>query len=92
LNWALSRDNLRLFGSGHKGDSDGRLLYSLVRSTGARSIVEFGTSFGLSTLYLAAALKDTGGGQIIGSEFEATKIARARCCNRAGRCRSCAGQ
>ena len=32
------------------------LLYMLARSTGAKSIVEFGTSFGLSTLHLAAAL------------------------------------
>jgi predicted O-methyltransferase YrrM len=31
------------------------LLYILARSRGARSIVEFGTSFGISTLCLAAA-------------------------------------
>ncbi len=56
----------------------GRLLYVLARVTGARSIVEFGLSFGLSTLHLAAALKDNGGGQLITTEFEASKIARAR--------------
>ncbi len=39
----------------------GTLLYMLARSTGARIIVEFGTSFGISTLYLAAALRDNGG-------------------------------
>jgi hypothetical protein len=32
------------------------LLYLLARSTSARTIVEFGTSFGISTLHLAAAL------------------------------------
>ncbi|MBU9543842.1 O-methyltransferase [Burkholderia multivorans] len=56
----------------------GVLLYQLARSTNARHIVEFGTSFGLSTLYLAAALRDNGGGRLIGSEFELSKVAKAR--------------
>src|SRR5262245_26341384 len=34
----------------------GRLLYLLARARCARRIVEFGTSFGLSTLHLAAAV------------------------------------
>jgi predicted O-methyltransferase YrrM len=56
----------------------GRLLYMLARSCAARTIVEFGTSFGISTLHLAAALRDNGGGRLITSEFEASKVARAR--------------
>jgi predicted O-methyltransferase YrrM len=56
----------------------GVLLYMLARSTGARTVVEFGTSFGISTLHLAAALRDNGGGRLITSEFEPTKVARAR--------------
>lgn len=56
----------------------GKLLYMLARNNKARAIVEFGTSFGLSTLFLAAALRDNGGGVLIGSEFEASKIALAR--------------
>ena len=56
----------------------GTLLYILARSVEARSIVEFGTSFGISTLHLAAALRDNGGGRLIGSEFEPSKIKRAR--------------
>jgi predicted O-methyltransferase YrrM len=56
----------------------GTLLYMLARSTGARTIVEFGTSFGVSTLHLAAALRDNGGGRLITSEFETSKAARAR--------------
>jgi len=56
----------------------GRLLYMLARSTKARSIVEFGTSFGVSTIFLAAALKDNGGGRLIGTELEPSKAARAR--------------
>jgi predicted O-methyltransferase YrrM len=54
------------------------LLYMLARSCGARMIVEFGTSFGISTLHLAAALRDNGGGRLITSEFEPSKVARAR--------------
>ncbi|WP_281016510.1 MULTISPECIES: class I SAM-dependent methyltransferase [unclassified Minwuia] len=53
------------------------LLYILARSTRARTIVEFGTSFGISTLHLAAALRDNGGGRLITSEFEPSKVARA---------------
>jgi predicted O-methyltransferase YrrM len=56
----------------------GTLLYMLARSSGARSVVEFGTSFGISTLHIAAALKDNGGGRLITTEFEPSKIAHAR--------------
>lgn len=56
----------------------GTLLYMLARSFGARTIVEFGTSFGISTLHLAAALKDNGGVHLITTEFEPSKAARAR--------------
>jgi predicted O-methyltransferase YrrM len=55
----------------------GLLLYMLARSSRARTIVEFGTSFGISTLHLAAALRDNGGGRLITSEFEPSKVARA---------------
>lgn len=56
----------------------GELLYMLARSTCATSVLEFGTSFGVSTIYLAAALRDNGGGRIITTEFEPEKAARAR--------------
>lgn len=56
----------------------GRLLYMLARGRGARTIVEYGTSFGISTLQLAAALRDNGGGHLITTEFEPSKVARAR--------------
>ncbi|RYX83081.1 O-methyltransferase [bacterium] len=56
----------------------GTLLYMLARSSNAKTIVEFGTSFGISTLHLAAALRDNGGGHLITSEFEPSKVARAR--------------
>ena len=56
----------------------GHLLYMLARSSRAKAIVEFGTSFGISTLHLAAGLRDNGGGRLITSEFEPSKAARAR--------------
>jgi predicted O-methyltransferase YrrM len=56
----------------------GTFAYMVARSLAARRIVEFGTSFGVSTIYLAAAVRDNGGGLVIGSEFEARKVASAR--------------
>lgn len=58
--------------------STGDLLYMLARSTKATAVVEFGTSFGLSTICLAAALRDNGGGHLVTSEFEPSKVARAK--------------
>jgi predicted O-methyltransferase YrrM len=56
----------------------GGLLYVAARAIGARHIAEYGTSFGVSTLYLAAAVRDNGGGQVIGSEILPEKAAVAR--------------
>ena len=56
----------------------GTLLYLLARSSRARNIIEFGASFGISTLHLAAALRDNGGGRLITTEFEPSKVVRAR--------------
>jgi predicted O-methyltransferase YrrM len=58
--------------------SFGRFLYTCARAARATRIIEFGTSMGISTIYLAAALRDNGGGHLIGSEIEPTKVARAR--------------
>jgi predicted O-methyltransferase YrrM len=57
--------------------------YQLLRAGNARRIVEIGTSYGVSTLYLAAALRDniraTGGdGVVIGTEYEPGKAQAAR--------------
>lgn len=54
------------------------LCYMLCRSIKARRVVEFGTSFGVSTIYLAAAVRDTvrdhgGEGMVIGTEIEPAK-------------------
>ena len=58
--------------------AQGRALYQIARASGAQRIVEFGTSFGISTIYLAAAVRDNGGGEVITTEQEATKVAAAR--------------
>src|SRR5579864_2098199 len=55
-----------------------RFCYVLCRAIGARNIVEAGTSFGVSTLYLAAALRDNGGGKVVATEYELTKARIAR--------------
>jgi len=54
------------------------LCYMLCRAIGARRVVEFGTSFGVSTIYLAAAVRDTvreqgGEGIVVGTEIEPSK-------------------
>jgi predicted O-methyltransferase YrrM len=56
--------------------------YQLCRANNARCIVEIGTSFGVSTLYLAAAVRDNlrggGDGVVIGTEYEPEKAKAAR--------------
>jgi predicted O-methyltransferase YrrM len=55
----------------------GQFLYQTARLVNARTIVEFGTSFGISAIYLAAAARDNGG-RFTGTEMEPNKIAVAR--------------
>ena len=54
----------------------GAFLYDLLVSRKAQHLVEFGTSLGISTLYLAAAAKVTGG-SVITTELLPSKCARA---------------
>jgi predicted O-methyltransferase YrrM len=56
----------------------GELMYLLCRSLRAKRVVEFATSVGMSTVYLAAAMRDNGGGIVIGSEIVPEKIATAK--------------
>jgi predicted O-methyltransferase YrrM len=56
----------------------GRLLYLLARATRPTTVVEFGTSFGISTLHLAAALADNGSGHLFTTEMSPVKIAAAQ--------------
>ena len=57
--------------------------HQLCRASNARGIVEVGTSYGVSTLYLAAALRDNiraagGKGSVVGTEYEPEKAKAAR--------------
>ena len=69
--YALDRDN-------------SEFCYQLCRAIDARRIVEIGTSYGVSTLYLAAAVRDNvraaggGSGVVIGTEYEPEKARAAR--------------
>ncbi|OBG23831.1 class I SAM-dependent methyltransferase [Mycobacterium sp. 852002-51057_SCH5723018] len=56
----------------------GRLLYSLVRATRPTTVVEFGMSFGISALHLAAAVRDNGAGRVVTTELNADKISAAK--------------
>jgi predicted O-methyltransferase YrrM len=82
----LTEDEIRDFRSDKLVALDrdkAEFCYQLCRATGARRIVEIGTSFGVSTLYLAAAVRDNirsagGSGVVIGTEYEPTKASAAR--------------
>lgn len=58
----------------------GALLYLIARAIQATRIVEFGTSLGISTIYLATAVRDNlaagapGPGEVAGSEMDPRKI------------------
>jgi predicted O-methyltransferase YrrM len=62
----------------------GALLYLMARAIQAKRVVEFGSSFGISTIYLATALRDNFPAesapavQLIGSEMEPAKVSEAR--------------
>lgn len=56
----------------------GDLIYLLCRALGAQRVVDFASSVGMSTLFFAAAVRDNGGGLVIGSELVAKKADTAR--------------
>jgi predicted O-methyltransferase YrrM len=78
-------DRLKLFRSDKLVALDrdkAEFCYQLCRAIRARQVVEIGTSFGVSTLYLAAAVRDNAGpggeGRVIGTEYEPGKARAAR--------------
>ncbi|HEY4265905.1 MAG TPA: class I SAM-dependent methyltransferase [Micropepsaceae bacterium] len=56
----------------------GQFLYVLTRANRPRTIVEIGTSHGLSAIHFAAALQDNGEGRLITAELSAAKVKAAR--------------
>jgi predicted O-methyltransferase YrrM len=83
--WAPTSEEVKRFVSDKLVALDrdkAEFCYQLCRATDARRIVEIGTSHGVSTLYLAAALRDNirergGDGLVIGTEYEPQKAAAA---------------
>lgn len=54
----------------------GQFIFQVALAARARNIIEFGTSYGISTIYLAAAARQNQG-RVIGSEINPAKHARA---------------
>ncbi|WP_336750084.1 O-methyltransferase [Pantoea vagans] len=55
----------------------GDLIYLLCRAMKATRVVDFATSVGMSSIYFAAAMRDNGGGQVVGAELVSAKAATA---------------
>src|SRR5271154_4465104 len=55
----------------------GDLIYLLCRGMRATRVVDFATSIGMSAIYFAAAMRDNGGGTVIGSELLPEKVRTA---------------
>lgn len=90
--WAKSTGHLGDRSTQHRLFSDlysavtperGAVLYLMARAIRARRVVEFGSSFGISTIYLATAVRDNFPGesspsaQVTGSDMEESKVAAA---------------
>lgn len=56
-------------------------VYNLIRASRAKTVLEIGTSYGVSTIYLALGVTQNypeGGGRVIGTELEGEKAKKAR--------------
>ena len=56
----------------------GQLVYLLVRTKRPKLAVEIGTSYGISAIHFAAAMKDNGEGRLISTEMSEPKAKAAR--------------
>jgi predicted O-methyltransferase YrrM len=59
-------------------EAGGKLLYGMIRSARPATVVEFGTSFAISTIYLASAVADNGAGHVYTTEMSLAKVETAR--------------
>lgn len=57
-----------------------RLIYSLVRLFKPSRIVEIGSAFGVSTMYIAEAVRMNGAGEVVGIEYEGWRADIANAC------------
>nr|AAZ77678.1 ChlB5 [Streptomyces antibioticus] len=60
------------------GAETGDLIYLTARAARVTRAVDFATSVGASLIYLAAAVRDNGGGLVIGAELVPAKVEAAR--------------
>src|SRR4029079_9514278 len=56
----------------------GQFLYVLTRSRRPATIVEVGTSYGISAIHFASALNDNAEGRLISTELSGAKVKAAR--------------
>ena len=56
----------------------GQFLYVITRSRRPATIVEIGTSYGISAIHFASALNDNAEGRLISTELSAAKVKAAR--------------
>jgi predicted O-methyltransferase YrrM len=77
---ASASERAEVFGSVYipVSPETGRLMYSLIRASKPQTVVEFGTSFGIATLHLAAAVADNGTGRVITAELNRAKAEQTR--------------
>lgn len=73
-NWAERMSDFHLPVSREQGC----FLYQTVRATKAQYVVEFGTSFGVSAIYIAAALHDNQNGRLVSAELIESKAIKAK--------------
>ncbi|MEX2327002.1 MAG: class I SAM-dependent methyltransferase, partial [Pseudomonadales bacterium] len=81
LNWeGLDKEAHQFFADKLVALDDDKACFChlMCRALGARRIVEVGTSHGVSTLYLADAVRANGGGVVIATEYESDKAKRAQ--------------
>jgi predicted O-methyltransferase YrrM len=71
--WLSRRDDFLL----EVGEAVGTLLNIFIRESGAKTILEVGTSYGYSTVWMAEAARATGG-RVITLDLKADKQAHAR--------------
>lgn len=60
------------------GRDNAVLLSMLIKSTGAKRVLEVGTSNGYSTLWFARALEENGGGSVTAIEYDGGRATLAR--------------
>ncbi len=81
LNWGRLDEDAHTFFADKMvalDEDKARFCHMLCRATNALRVVEVGSSYGVSTLYLADAVRGNGDGRVIATEYEPGKAEKAR--------------